>query len=846
MRKAFSLVLLAILILFSFAACDNGGSSSAVESYKANSSKTYSVSLDLGLPAGVSKSISATPRNVLIEIAYSKYKATPLFSYTDFGTPQGSTNGQFVNFERGGRYTFAQGSWKIEIEAFSATDVKLYDGAITVYINSAVSELEIPLNALVGYGEVTIEVTVPKLSSGGGIMTLEYGLYGSDSTTPVDLDRSVNGDKLVFSKTISNIPAGNYVFSFLFGDGELDFYYAETILAAVVANMTNAVVGDIPAGQLLIAGETKAFNGNLNQAICFVSADPASTYVWYVDGQPVQSSSDRVFLFTPTSSKTYNIECRLNGSSENSQIAKATLDARTAITLTLHLHGSIRQVMTYSGLTSVSDLATYLSDKYDGNWYTAAENGSGGGGSIYSGADPFTADTELWAHRKCYTVTFDLDGGTLDSGSDTRKVYHGDTVTTVNGNYLALPVMRETKTVGNGNNRVTYTFMGWFTDQNYTTELTASTTITGNVTYYAYWLVKSGNNQNPVQVYTVTFQTGTKTISSGGWFGTQRVTFSTATTIKTIIIKEGDTITVPDIDPQAGMTLDAWYTSYTAGTSNLSNFLNVYGPKDEYDFDTAVTDNITLYGVWQEGDFLVTFNSQGGNPVGNQGAESGDKLLIPADPTRDGYIFGGWYKESSCTNKWDFDTDTVTGARTLYALWYQEKDYIENTTTSGGYIDTGYLASDTTKIVIDFNYTGNANSILIGSESPDFKIGTYKNTRLFQCTYNGTVMRSNGLLYTSGRQTLSFHVQDGFVIGNNNYGTPAAGNITSTDTIKVFKSASSSDTAVGKCYGVKIYSSNDLVRDLVPVIRASDNKTGMFDQVNKVFYPTLGSEFTTN
>ena len=830
MRKAFSLVLLAILILFSFAACDNGGSSSAVESYKANSSKTYSVSLDLGLPAGVSKSISATPRDVLIEIAYSKYKATPLFSYTDFGTPQGSTNGQFVNFERGGRYTFAQGSWKIEIEAFSATDVKLYDGAITVYINSAVSELEIPLNALVGYGEVTIEVTVPKLSSGGGIMTLEYGLYGSDSTTPVDLDRSVSvsGDKLVFSKTISNIPAGNYVFSFLFGDGELDFYYAETILAAVVANMTNAVVGDIPAGQLLIAGETKAFNGNLNQAICFVSADPASTYVWYVDGQPVQSSSDRVFLFTPTSSKTYNIECRLNGSSENSQIAKATLDARTAITLTLHLHGSIRQVMTYSGLTSVSDLATYLSDKYDGYWYTAAENGSGGGGSVYSGADPFTADTELWAHRKCHTVTFNKNGGTLSNADSTRKVYHNDTVTTVNGAYKALPTPTRNQ----------YTFMGWFTDTNYTTQVTDNTTITGNVTYYAYWLKTNS------ELCTVTFQTATKTTDSIIFGIVERETYSAATTVLTVTVKKGEKVSIPSIDPRTGYALDAWYSNYKAGT-NYANWGN-NGPSNPYDFDTAVNSILTLYGVWQEGDFLVTFNSQGGSSVGNQGAESGDKLLIPADPTRDGYIFGGWYKEAACTNKWDFDTDTVTGARTLYALWYQEKEYIENTTTSGGYIDTGYLASDSTKMIIDFEYTGNANSVLIGSESPDFKIGTYKNTRLFQCTYNGTVMRSNGLLYTSGRHTLSFQVHDGFVIGNGNYGTPTPGNITSTDTIKVFRSASVSNTAVGKCYGVKIYSSNDMVRDLVPVIRASDNKTGMFDQVNKVFYPTLGSEFTTN
>ncbi|MBR0319112.1 MAG: InlB B-repeat-containing protein [Spirochaetia bacterium] len=823
MRKAFSLILLSILILFSFTACDNGGSSSAVESYKAKSTKTYSVNLDLGLPAGVSKSISATPRDVLITIAYSKYKATPLFSYTDFGTPQGSTNGQFVDFEVGGRYTFAQGTWKIEVEAFSSTDVQLYEGAVTVYINSAVSEVQIPLNALVGDGAVSIEVTVPKLSSGGGIMTLEYGLYGSNSTTPVDLTRTVNGDKLVFSKTISNIPAGNYVFSFLFGDGELDFYYAETILAAVVANMTTAVDGDIPAGQLLIAGETKAFNGNLNQSICFVSADTASTYVWYVDGQQVQSSSDRVFLFTPTSSTTYNIECRLNGSSESSQIAKATLDARTAITLTLHLHGSIRQVMTYSGLTSVSDLDTYLSDKYDGNWYTAAENGSGGGGSVYSGANPFTADTELWAHRKCYTVTFNSNGST----QSTRKVYHNETVTTVNGAYIALPTPTRNQ----------YTFMGWFTDTNYTTQVTDNTTITGNVTYYAYWLKTNS------ELCTVTFQTGTRTTGSVLIFISTE-TYSQPTTVLTVTVKKGEKVSIPSIDPETGSALDAWYSSYKAGTNLWGSGNN--GPSNPYDFDTAVNSNLTLYGVWQEGDFLVTFNSQGGSSVGNQGATSGDKLLIPADPTRSGYIFGGWYKEAACTNKWDFDTDTVTGARTLYALWYQEKSYIENTSTSGGYIDTGYLASDSTKMIIDFDYTGSADSVLIGSEGPDFKIGTYKKTRLFQCTYNGTVMRSTGLLYTSGRQTLSFQVQDGFVIGNNHYGTPTPGNITSTDTIKVFRSASVSATAVGKCYGVKIYSSNNLVRDLVPVKRASDNVAGLYDQVNDVFYPSLGEDFSTN
>lgn len=38
----------------------------------------------------------------------------------------------------------------------------------------------------------------------------------------------------------------------------------------------------------------------------------------------------------------------------------------------------------------------------------------------------------------------------------------------------------------------------------------------------------------------------------------------------------------------------------------------------------------------------------------------GSKIeYIPANPTREGYLFDGWYKEPECINKWNFESDTL-------------------------------------------------------------------------------------------------------------------------------------------------------------------------------------------
>jgi len=67
--------------------------------------------------------------------------------------------------------------------------------------------------------------------------------------------------------------------------------------------------------------------------------------------------------------------------------------------------------------------------------------------------------------------------------------------------------------------------------------------------------------------------------------------------------------------------------------------------------------------------YTVTFDSQGGSAVIPQAVGEGGLVTEPIDPTKTGYIFGGWYKESGCINAWNFATDTVTSDVILYAKW---------------------------------------------------------------------------------------------------------------------------------------------------------------------------------
>lgn len=68
--------------------------------------------------------------------------------------------------------------------------------------------------------------------------------------------------------------------------------------------------------------------------------------------------------------------------------------------------------------------------------------------------------------------------------------------------------------------------------------------------------------------------------------------------------------------------------------------------------------------------YKVEFNSNGGSPVNAvTGLVKGSAITEPPAPTRGGYIFEGWYKDSAFAVRWNFAIDTVEADIILYAKW---------------------------------------------------------------------------------------------------------------------------------------------------------------------------------
>ncbi|MBP3369237.1 MAG: InlB B-repeat-containing protein [Clostridia bacterium] len=115
-----------------------------------------------------------------------------------------------------------------------------------------------------------------------------------------------------------------------------------------------------------------------------------------------------------------------------------------------------------------------------------------------------------------------------------------------------------------------------------------------------------------------------------------------------------------------------WDMGYT-DTVELDDgrLLTVYYQKEKVsDRHTGIMEVIWELPEKPSGVQTITFDSMGGSDIDAVSGEFGTVVSTPTDPTREGYIFMGWYRDNACTETYTVNLFTET--LTVYAKWISE------------------------------------------------------------------------------------------------------------------------------------------------------------------------------
>ena len=420
----------------------------------------------------------------------------------------------------------------------------------------------------------------------------------------------------------------------------------------------NATSEDINKGTVSPAGQTVEHGANAT-----VVATPKAAYNfagWYNGTTKVSSNASYTFAVTANISLT----------------AKFTI--KTFTTTTANSTGGTASVNKSS--VEYGGSAIWTATPSTGYNFSKWSNGSTANPLTVSNITANTHITPVFV-LKSYTVTWNPNGGSVSPTSTTKT--HGSTLGT-------LPTPTRAADV-----QYTYTFKGWFTAATGGTQVSASTTVTRNVTYYAQWTAT-------LRSYTATFN------GNGG--GTP----SPSTITKTYGSELG---TLPTCS-RTGYTFLGWYTASSGGTKISSA--------------TKITGTVTYYAQWSINSYTLTFNPNGGTvtPTSKDLEYNSAYGTLPT-PTRASdaqytYTFAGWYTATTGGTQVTAATKMAAKDTTVYAHW------TSNTRSYTVSYQTTYGTLNRTSQSVAYNSKGSCTLTM-----PD-------NTAEFTYTFVGWYTAANG------------------------------------------------------------------------------------------------------
>lgn len=237
----------------------------------------------------------------------------------------------------------------------------------------------------------------------------------------------------------------------------------------------------------------------------------------------------------------------------------------------------------------------------------------------------------------------------------------------------------------------------------------------------------------------------------------------------------------------------------------------------EYNFDASITADLKLYAKFEEAAAVetqtVTFMKDSKTTYDTSVVKKGNTVGAPAEPTNDGYSFGGWYTDVNCTTAYDFNTPVNTDI-TLYAKWLAK--YTVSFDTDGGSTvesQTVVTGNKATKPAVNptkkgYNFVGWYTDNTYTTEFDFENTIITDNTTIYAKFEDASIIRLNGYTFnkinTLEELTTGYYVIGGYneKANTNYYMGEISGDIFSADaTYKNY-------------YGIKAENGKLLIQDL--------------------------------
>ena len=175
-----------------------------------------------------------------------------------------------------------------------------------------------------------------------------------------------------------------------------------------------------------------------------------------------------------------------------------------------------------------------------------------------------------------------------------------------------------------------YQFVGWYTDHSLTQLFNLSTMPANNITLYAKWQINT---------YTISF------VPNEG------------SAVNPLTIDYQSSIVISQTSERLGYQFAGWYTD-----NSLTQL---------FALTTMPANNITLYAKWDYQNVTITFDTQGGSAIEPILGDPGAALSAPIEPTKEGFVFCGWFISLSSVDLYTFET-FPSSSLTLFADWGTE------------------------------------------------------------------------------------------------------------------------------------------------------------------------------